>query len=916
MSAVLLGAAPRADIVALHDHAEQCARCRGALAAIARLRHGEMADLPLDRRVGRFVIERELGRGGMGVVYAATDEVLHRTVAVKLLNRQAARPARALLAEARGMARVDHPNVVSVLEVSTQAGQVYLAMEFVDGPHLGRWLADNRPDWTAIVETFVGAGQGLRAVHDAGLVHRDFKPHNVLVGADGRARVTDFGLVRPAHDTVEHHDNPDLVEADTATASTAIRGTPRYMAPEQIKGGEIDGRADQFSFCASLYEALAGVPPHGAGTLRQRLTAIAREDLAAALPGRTLPGEVAKVLRRGLRNDPSRRYPNMAELCRGLTAATGRRSRLAKLVIASVGVVSALGLGLAMAAPPTRCPTHQKAIAEVLPDDVRTSLQTRAPADALMAAKQYAATWAHARIAACNAGPVRAEVSDLTYDAMMSCLKTRRLALVSLVAQARDDSEVASRLGSVVRGLDSPHECSDAVPRTGNGTDDPQDDEDYSAVAAELTKAAALRRAELIPEARATLDAIQAQTEAGGWPSLHAQFDAVRADVTMAEGDVAMALSAWRDAYAAALVAGGAGRQWREVVLGGVDLHISAGRLDFAEDLLLTQEAVQRRDALPFFELRLLMQRSSLEVAKSDLTATEATLRQVIALAAGHERGLQTHGFACGNLAVVLCKTGRCPDALPWFRRSIASYTELYGPTAPDVLEQRSNLGVVLADARKYDEARVELQAVVDAAASAGLPAQEGQGALRLARVERENGNLDTALKFDQRAASIYAAQLRKGDPRIADSDFRVGRDLLNLQRTNEAITTLQRALKAAHWQADIVDGLAPTVGGELATALTAAGRIEEAVELIASLRQRVEADAAMKGNRYVSGFYGRAAGVYEAAGRFSEMLAAARRADELLQDWSVPTNERAGIAQLIRRAEAGVANETQSQDG
>ncbi len=908
LSAVLVAAAPRQDIVAIHEHAERCERCRGALAAIARVRHEELAGLPLQRRVGRFVIQRELGRGGMGVVYAASDDVLRRTVAVKLIARQAAGPARALLEEARGMARVDHPNVVSVLEVSTQAGQVYLAMDFVDGPHLGQWLLEQRRDWKTIVATFVGAARGLSAIHAAGLVHRDFKPHNVMVGSDGRARVTDFGLVRSAHVGVQDAGADEDGGRRRATGSTSMRGTPRYMAPEQIRGEVIDGRADQFSFCASLYEALAGVPPHGSGSMRRRLEAIVGEELAAPAAGRTVPGSIKRVMRRGLRNDPTRRYPNMSELCRALEAAVGRRSRVRRLSLASLGVVGAVGLGLTIAAPPPRCPTPDAAVDEALPASVRATLPARVMQDAVTATEHYVDAWASARIVVCNAGLVRAEVSDLTYDAMMRCLKRRRLALASVVAQADDDPAVASQLGTIVRRLDSPRECGEAEFVRADAPIEPTNVEEFEAVAAELTKAAALRRAELVSEARTTLEAVAPRVEAGGWPSLEVQLQAVLAEVTMDEGDSTKALAAWRDAHAAALMTVGSGRQWREVVLGGVDLHTTAGSFGLAEDLLLSLEAVQRRDPLPFVELRAAMQRSALEIAKSDLTAAESTLRRVVKSAAGHDRHLHVHGQACGNLAVLLCRTGRCPGAQPWFQRAIASFTELYGPNAPDVLEQRSNLGVVLTDAEDYEGARREFTAVVDAAAAAGLRTQEGQAALRLARVEREVGNLDAALAYDRRAEAIYSTQLRDGDPRIADSAFRVGRDLLRLRRTDQAIVQLRRAWAVAHWEPSTVDGLAPLVGGELAVALSTAGRTDEAMALIDSVRLRVEAHPVLKDHRYVSGFYGRASEVYETAAHYPEMLAAARRADELLQGWSVPTNERRGIVELIERAEVGVA--------
>ncbi len=207
----------------------------------------------------RYILDRILGRGGMGVVYAARDPKLGRDVAIKVLRTELARDpelARRVTHEARVMAKISHPNVLGVFDVGTVGDQVYISMELVAGASLRGWL-DARPRSIAeIVEAFVAAGRGLVAAHAAGVVHRDFKPDNVLVGADGRIRVTDFGLAQELGD-----DGP-------------LGGTPAYMAPEQFAGGTVDGRTDQFSFCVTLYEALYGQRPF-AGTTYDEVAAAA-----------------------------------------------------------------------------------------------------------------------------------------------------------------------------------------------------------------------------------------------------------------------------------------------------------------------------------------------------------------------------------------------------------------------------------------------------------------------------------------------------------------------------------------------------------------------------------------------------------------------------------------------------------------
>src|SRR5215470_6274154 len=200
-------------------------------------------------RFGRYEVLRHAGAGGMGDVYAAYDPELERNVALKLL-RPGTAGARAaeLKREAQALARLAHANVVAVHDVGTSDGQVYVAMELVEGPTLRAWLAEKPRTAVEILAVFDAAGQGLSAAHGAGLVHRDFKPENVLLGADGRARVTDFGL------------------AVAAGAAGELAGSVPYMAPEQLQGEAVDARADQFAFAVALYEALYGERPFAGST--------------------------------------------------------------------------------------------------------------------------------------------------------------------------------------------------------------------------------------------------------------------------------------------------------------------------------------------------------------------------------------------------------------------------------------------------------------------------------------------------------------------------------------------------------------------------------------------------------------------------------------------------------------------------
>ncbi len=279
--------------------------------------------------VSRYEVVGTVGAGGMGVVYAARDPHLGRTVALKLMRSDGAAPADAdktqarLLREARAMACVAHPNVVVVHDAAVFDGQVFVAMELVQGKTLGKWLRETPRNWREVVHLFVQAGWGLAAAHRASIVHRDFKPENVLVGDDGRVRVTDFGLARPAAFAAEEGaplppvDGPAAAAAmteGTLTRTGMFIGTPAYMAPEQFRGDAVDARADQFSFCVALYEAVYGARPFAADDLRSLSIEVTGGRICQPPHGTAIPDSLREVLLRGLRIEPAQRFPSMEAL--------------------------------------------------------------------------------------------------------------------------------------------------------------------------------------------------------------------------------------------------------------------------------------------------------------------------------------------------------------------------------------------------------------------------------------------------------------------------------------------------------------------------------------------------------------------------------------------------------------------------
>ncbi len=289
-------------------------------------------------RIGRFHVLDLLGEGGMGRVYAAYDPNLDRRVALKLLRSGVERPeqSRRIRREAHAMARLSHPNVAQIYDVGAHRGQTWIAMEYVDGVTLAEWQADPRP-WPAVLAMYARVGAGLAAAHDAGMMHRDFKPQNVLVGHDGRPRIIDFGLARAEHDAPDPTpaaDPPgrDDLLASPLTLAGSVLGTPAYMAPEQIRGEAVGPACDQFAFAVALFEALNGIPPFGGDGLTARLARIEAGAIEASRCG--APTAILGAIDRGLSAAPEDRWPSMHALLDAIgwderdDRSVGARSRL------------------------------------------------------------------------------------------------------------------------------------------------------------------------------------------------------------------------------------------------------------------------------------------------------------------------------------------------------------------------------------------------------------------------------------------------------------------------------------------------------------------------------------------------------------------------------------------------------------
>jgi WD40 repeat protein/predicted Ser/Thr protein kinase len=313
--------------------------------------------------IGRFMVLRKLGEGGMGQVYAAYDTDLDRKVAIKLLssNYQSHTAIARLTREAQGLARLSHPNVVAVYEVGQHQGAVFIAMEYVDGQTLRDYFAST-PDrsWQHKLAVLVQAGKGLAAAHDKQLVHRDFKPDNVMVATDGRVRVLDFGLVRGL-ESERDDDEPSKPNdvgalrspADRQLTQTgAIMGTPAYMALEQLEGKRADASTDQFSFCMVVFEALHGERPFEGDTGAAVAARMYANEVRPRPTQSKVPRRVCDAIVRGLAAKPSERWPNMPSLLAELEANLERRKR--RWIWAVVGALATLVTLVVIATPLVR----------------------------------------------------------------------------------------------------------------------------------------------------------------------------------------------------------------------------------------------------------------------------------------------------------------------------------------------------------------------------------------------------------------------------------------------------------------------------------------------------------------------------------------------------------------------------------
>ncbi len=686
-------------------------------------------DLPKGALVGRYLVVEQVGRGSMGVVYAAYDSKLNRRVALKFLRVGLQERARSrLLLEAQAMAAVRHPNVVSVYDVGTYEDQVFVVMEFVEGTRLGEWARQQPRGWKTVLSHFLQAGEALHAVHLQGLIHRDFKPDNVLVGADGRVGVTDFGLARREQVRTAplraDEEPPDILQ----TRPGALVGTPAYMSPEQIEGRELDPRSDQFSFCVALYEALCGQRPfedRDWQSLREAVLAGRVRDRPA---GVKIPGALHQVLRRGLSTDPEDRYPSMRALLDALSVDPYRKGKWAAGATLGLGV--ALGISLLVLQRDQLCRGAATQWSGIWDDAVRTRVEqafssTGRPSAAssfqrvAAALDGFARAWADQRDEACRATRLEETQTETVMALRMACLDQGRTRIAELSRRLQQaDGATVDAIVLALPDLPPLGLCADTerlIRRA--GATSPQEREQEAQVRSALARVQPALMAGLAKEAEPPLaEALELLGKLRS-PALEAEAEYLRGRVRILQRDAKGAEVALRRSALAAAAA----REDAQEALAWADLvHVVGARLErYDEAHALAQVA-------------------------------QAAIRRLETDAAPIQARLEI------SLAAVLNRQGRHAEAVTRYQQALVLHRRAYGENDPGIARLLSEQGVTLRNLGRFAEAEVShREAIATAERLLGDHPTTAQIMVNLAPALRAQGKLDEAQAVLEKAASI-----------------------------------------------------------------------------------------------------------------------------------------------------------------
>lgn len=725
--------------------------------------------------LGRYVLLERLGAGGMGEVFAAYDPHLDRKVALKLLRTGSvsADEGRArLLREAQAMARLQHPNVVTVHDVGTLGDRVFVAMEFIEGETAGQWMRTSRP-WHETLGVFLSAGSGLSAAHRAGIVHRDFKPDNIIIGKDGRARVLDFGLARAATSSELKREGEaaasDSPLGSPLTRDGAVMGTPGYMAPEQLGGLPTDARSDQFSFCVALYEALYGKRPFGGATLKAHATEMVVNQLPPPPAGHEAPLSVWSALRKGLQATPSERFPDMEALLAALEPRrAGARGRRMAAALVALGAVAALGVGFSVWSTQRLrvCSGAEARLAGVWDSASKERLKKAFAAtgasyasDAFKGVESaldaYTQSWVSAEKDSCEAVRIRKTDSEELYQRKTLCLETRLKALRATLALLETaDKVVVSNAVSAARGLQRIDDCRDAVALSTSvkpGPDDPREE----ALRGGIIEAKALLAAGKYARG---VEAAKAAVQGGGSAGTLAEAYLLLGRLQTRAGDVKAAEAAYFEAAAQAEQSG--------------DAALTARAFS---RLFAVTGAIQER----------------FEVAHSWERLANAAAARV-----GNDPEVEAE--LATNSGDVALSEERLLDAKNEFERALAIRKGYLPENHPDLAMSWSNLGTAFAKLRQFDEAERQYQKSYELHLHNEGPDHPNTASSmnNLAVVYRQQGRLSEALDFLQRALKVRETNLGPDHLEVASTRVVLANILERMGDAEEALRLFQSALR------------------------------------------------------------------------------------------------------------------------
>jgi tetratricopeptide (TPR) repeat protein len=705
-------------------------------------------------RIQRYEILEPIGGGGMGSVYRAYDPQLDRCVALKVLHPRhchgatsRARPTQ----EAKALALLDHQNVVKVHDVLVHQGQLAIVMELAEGETLAAWQQREPRTWREIVRAYLQAGDGLAAAHALGLVHRDFKPSNAVLGADGRVRVLDFGLARFA-DASDPRSPAAAARDPQLTGTGAVVGTLRYAAPEQLAGSPVSAAADQFGFCVALHGALEGVAPFE-GTTAPTLLASIRSGARCYGPDRAVPRWLRRVIARGLSAAPSDRFPSMGALLVELRRPRGwPRWRAPMVAAVATASIVALTWKLGASAAPEPCDGGASEVAEVWGPPQRARIERALAAvetpyarsvwpRARAALDRYAAAWRDTHVAACRQHRAGASSSRML-DRQMTCLEQRLGDLsASIGVLGRAERSSASQVMDVVARMPEAEACSDP------GDIDPPAPvlaEVVRGVRAQISQAEALARDGQIGEARAAAAAARARAIATPYPP-------VEVEAALAEGRIALF--------------------WGRDLRGAVAPLARAKRLAFERGMYAA--AVEAAARLLYAEHMDDPVAARLEQAISDLVPLSASLR------GGHF----VRALLLNNIGTAYMALERRADAKLYFQQALVARGSR-GARELELTAIDRGLAIATADdeardrllAEVWDRLRTALgddhPAALDALYThAGYTLDPAVALARLSRVaeayaQHHRAALPKPVAASARQRAVLAAEL--GDPRAA----------------------------------------------------------------------------------------------------------------------------------------------------